>query len=198
MAVLAGDALLTHAFVLLARVRALLRRHEGHAGEPDEARRRLVFGPLVIDSAMREAWLGEQGIELTSAEFDLLSDDRISRSIQIDDDLFMAGHVEAEIADWVNHSCTPNCGMSGQVIVVAMRDIAVGEELTYDYAMSDGSDYDEFECACGTAACRGKVTGNDWMLPELQLAYRGYFSPYLARRIAALVPAGAARRAFAL
>jgi hypothetical protein len=36
------------------------------------------------------------------------------------------------------------------------------------------------------------------MLPELQLAYRGYFSPYLARRIAALVPAGAARRAFAL
>jgi two-component system response regulator RstA len=58
--------------VLLARVRALLRRHEGHTGEPDEVRRRLVFGPLVIDSAMREAWLGEQGIELTSAEFDLL------------------------------------------------------------------------------------------------------------------------------
>jgi len=58
--------------VLLARVRALLRRHEGHTGEPEEARRRLVFGPLVIDSAMREAWLGEQGIELTSAEFDLL------------------------------------------------------------------------------------------------------------------------------
>ena len=138
------------------------------------------------------------GTCLTRAEFDLLSDDRISRSIQIDDELFLAGHVEAESADWMNHSCTPNCGMSGQVIVVAMRDIAVGEELTYDYAMSDGSDYDEFECACGTAACRGKVTGNDWMLPELQLAYRGYFSPYLARRIAALVPAGAARRAFAL
>ncbi|MBU1329320.1 MAG: response regulator [Gammaproteobacteria bacterium] len=58
--------------VLLARIRALLRRHEGHASDPDEARRRLVFGPLVIDNAMREAWLGEQGIELTSAEFDLL------------------------------------------------------------------------------------------------------------------------------
>ena len=37
--------------------------------------------------------------------------------------------------------------MRGNVMVVAMRDIAVGEELTYDYAMSDGSDYDEFECA---------------------------------------------------
>ncbi|MFG0722110.1 winged helix-turn-helix domain-containing protein [Pseudomonas sp. GLN_6] len=59
--------------VLLARIRALLRRHEGssEAQAPSE-RRRLQFGQLVIDSAMREAWLGEQSIELTSAEFDLL------------------------------------------------------------------------------------------------------------------------------
>ena len=51
----------------------LLRRHEGssEAQAPGE-RRRLQFGQLVIDSAMREAWLGEQSIELTSAEFDLL------------------------------------------------------------------------------------------------------------------------------
>jgi hypothetical protein len=36
------------------------------------------------------------------------------------------------------------------------------------------------------------------MLPELQLRYRGAFSPYLAKRIAALVHIGAERRAFAL
>jgi hypothetical protein len=35
------------------------------------------------------------GTCLTRAEFDLLSDDRISRSIQIDDELFLSGHVEA-------------------------------------------------------------------------------------------------------
>lgn len=59
--------------VLLARIRALLRRREGSEAEHAEGEpRRLQFGPLVIDSAMREAWLGEQGIELTSAEFDLL------------------------------------------------------------------------------------------------------------------------------
>lgn len=57
--------------VLLARIRALLRRREG--GENvEEAPRRLQFGALVIDSAMREAWLRGEGIELTSAEFDLL------------------------------------------------------------------------------------------------------------------------------
>lgn len=57
--------------VLLARIRALLRRSEG--GEaPAESQRRLEFGPLVIDSAMREAWLRGASVELTSAEFDLL------------------------------------------------------------------------------------------------------------------------------
>nr|WP_286674889.1 winged helix-turn-helix domain-containing protein [Pseudomonas subflava] len=57
--------------VLLARIRALLRRSEG--GEvPNESQRRLEFGPLVIDSALREAWLRDASIELTSAEFDLL------------------------------------------------------------------------------------------------------------------------------
>ncbi|WP_278958313.1 response regulator [Aquipseudomonas alcaligenes] len=57
--------------VLLARIRALLRRSEG--GEaPTENPRRLEFGQLVIDSAMREAWLRGASVELTSAEFDLL------------------------------------------------------------------------------------------------------------------------------
>jgi hypothetical protein len=36
------------------------------------------------------------------------------------------------------------------------------------------------------------------MLPELQLRYRGSFSPYLAKRISGLVHVGAERRAFAL
>ena len=49
----------------------------------------------------------------------------------------------------------------------------------------DGSDYDEFACQCGAVECRGTVTGRDWMLPEIQAKYHGWFSPYLARRIAA-------------
>lgn len=57
--------------LLLARIQALLRRSE--APEPAvEKTRRLQFGPLVVDNALREAWLSDAGIELTSAEFDLL------------------------------------------------------------------------------------------------------------------------------
>ncbi|MCP1622208.1 response regulator [Pseudomonas nitroreducens] len=58
--------------VLLARIRALLRRSEPAEAAPAPAGKRLTFGKLVIDNAMREAWLDEQTIELTSAEFDLL------------------------------------------------------------------------------------------------------------------------------
>lgn len=137
------------------------------------------------------------GRALTRDEFDLLPPGQQTRSIQIEDDIYLAGASDPEPADFVNHSCAPNCGMSGATVLVALRDIAPGEHLTYDYAMSDGSDYDEFECLCGAASCRGKVTGSDWMLPELQARYRGHFSPYLARRIDSLTTAGASRRAFA-
>ncbi len=131
-------------------------------------------------------------------EFDLLPASQQVRSVQIDENLYMAGAPEPEPADFINHSCDPNCGLSGNVVLVALRDIAVGEELGYDYATTDGSDYDEFVCECRAPGCRGKVSGHDWMLPELQLRYRGTFSPYLAKRIAALVNVGAGRRAFAL
>ena len=63
--------------VLLARIQALLRRthqptDEATVDTANEQQTRLQFGELVIDSAMREAWLAEESIDLTSAEFDLL------------------------------------------------------------------------------------------------------------------------------
>ena len=115
--------------------------------------------------------------------------------MQIDDDLWLVG--ERDTLNAINHSCAPNCELRGQVVVVARRPIAAGEELTIDYATRNGSDDDEFECNCRTAECRGKVTGHDWMLPELQHRYGDAFSPYLRRRAAALVDSGASRRAFA-
>ena len=58
--------------LLLARIQALLRRSETPEPAVPQKLRRLQFGPLVVDNALREAWLQGQGIELTSAEFDLL------------------------------------------------------------------------------------------------------------------------------
>lgn len=108
------------------------------------------------------------------------------RVLQVDEDLFLVTAEEKEPNDCFNHSCEPNLGFFGQIGLAAMRDVEAGEELTFDYAMSDGEPYDEFECACGSRNCRGKVTGRDWQLPELWKKYERYFSPYLARRIKAL------------
>ena len=130
------------------------------------------------------------GRAITRDEFELLPLGQQARSIQIEEFLYLAGASDPEPADFINPSCEPNCGMRGATVLVALRDIAEGEHITYDYAMSDGSSYDEFECGCGTPTCRGRVTGDDWRRPELQARYAGYFSPYLQRRIDRLNSAG--------
>ena len=105
------------------------------------------------------------------------------RVLQIEDDYYLITPDPLEPSDCFNHSCEPNAGFTGQVGVVAMRDIKAGEEVNFDYAMCDGSIYDEFECHCGTVNCRGQVKGSDWTRPDLWEKYDGYYMPYLARRI---------------
>lgn len=59
-------------------------------------------------------------------------------------------------AMFINHSCDPNCESSeirGRVWITAIRNIAAGEELTYDYCLYDGDD-DEALCNCGALTCR--------------------------------------------
>lgn len=101
---------------------------------------------------------------------------------QVEEDFYLGG-ISQDDADYFNHSCDPNVGMQGQIVLVAMRAIAPGEELCFDYAMTDGSPYDEFECHCDAPHCRKWVRGNDWQKPELWEKYRGYFMPYLQKRI---------------
>lgn len=106
--------------------------------------------------------------------------------IQIAEDLFICPRTEEEREGsmiFSNHSCAPNIGVRGQIVFVAMRAIAAGEELTHDWAMTDDND-DSMACRCGAGNCRGTVTGKDWQRPELQARYAGYFSAYLAEKIA--------------
>jgi len=115
-----------------------------------------------------------------------------SLCIQVEDRHFLVPRPIGE-GDYVNHSCNPNAGLSGQIGLVAMRDIKIGEEVCFDYAMCDTMPYDEFECECGQVNCRGSISGNDWRKPELQKRYAGFFSPHVQRRVDNL---RAERRAF--
>ena len=125
---------------------------------------------------------GFGGCVVDRAELDTLDEEIRIHALQIDDHLFIASELPFDDADYVNHSCDPNCGIVGSVLLVTMRPVGAGEELCFDYAMTDTDDYDEFTCSCGTARCRGTITGADWKEPELRDRYRGWRSSYIARR----------------
>lgn len=151
-----------------------VQSHAGKGGHSVFAREPIAAGELLV------VWGGRV---VTRAELATLTERERRHSLQVEEHLYLAPVDPPEPGDYVCHSCDPNAGLSGQIALVALRDIAPGEEVCYDYAMSDGSDYDEFDCACDSPRCRGRITGDDWRRPELQARYAGHFSPYLQRRI---------------
>jgi uncharacterized protein len=65
---------------------------------------------------------------------------------------------------YLNHSCDPNCEVDevkGRVWLFALRDIAAGEELVWDYNLYD--DEDPAPCHCGSPKCRGTMYSREWM-----------------------------------
>jgi SET domain-containing protein len=114
--------------------------------------------------------------------------------IQIADGFHISALTSEEYEDvmlFLNHSCEPNVGVAGNIVFVAMRDIAAGEELTTDYALFDDHDA-EMVCHCQRPGCRGVISGRDWQRRELQDRYGPYFSWYLKEKIKA-ASAGARR-----
>lgn len=106
--------------------------------------------------------------------------------IAVADGFFIIGSKDGtlEDGDYFNHSCDPNAGMQGHLLFVALRDIHPGEEITYDYVMTD-ADFEDysFECHCGSPRCRKIVTTQDWQSPVLQQRYAGFFSHYVQTKI---------------
>ena len=124
---------------------------------------------------------------LTKAEFANYQSVANEAELQIAEDLFLAPVSGAEfegVMMFLNHSCEPNVGVQGQIVFVAMRDIAAGEELTLDYATID-LDCEPMACRCGAAGCRRLITGQDWQQPALQQKYGSYFAWYLLERMRA-------------
>jgi len=101
------------------------------------------------------------------------------RGIQIDKDFFICATEKA--GGLFNHSCNNNLGYSGQITIVAIKDIKAGEELVHDYALSEAS-FKPYECTCKSPNCRKTITQDDWKSKELQNKWGNYFTPYLKSR----------------
>lgn len=75
------------------------------------------------------------------------------------------GGDEGNDARWINHSCEPNCEAQedqGRVYIHALRDIARGEELNYDYGLVIDDKLTkqmkkDYACRCGSPSCRGTM-----------------------------------------
>lgn len=82
---------------------------------------------------------------------------------------------------YVNHSCNPNCGIKGRTILVAMRSIKKGEEITFDYAMTEERCFG-WQCLCGSKNCRGKIAGFKGLPEDFKKKYTGFISDYLLQK----------------
>lgn len=107
------------------------------------------------------------------------------RYVQVTPDHYMGP--SGRLDDLVNHSCDPNAGLrfTGEgVFLVAIRDIAAGEEVTWDYSTTLTESNWHMICGCRSANCRRVIGNFETIDPERQQFYRArnLVAPYLRRR----------------
>jgi hypothetical protein len=79
-------------------------------------------------------------------------------ALQIAPDLYLGA--SGGLDDCVNHSCAPNAGLvidGADVRLIAIRDIAAGEEIFFDYSTTMDEDDFEMTCHCAQPGCRGII-----------------------------------------
>jgi hypothetical protein len=83
---------------------------------------------------------------------------------------------------YLNHACQPNA-VSTERAVVALRDIAVGDEITIDYRLNAYDDKNVWQCECDPARGRHEVSGDFLSLPEAtQRRYMEWAPEFIKKR----------------
>ena len=81
------------------------------------------------------------------------------------------GDFKFNIARLINHSCNPNCEVTGtglKVWVHAIKDIKKDEEFSYDYGFSFDEDFKNYPCRCKSKNCCGYIVreGSRWRIKK--------------------------------
>lgn len=150
-----------------------MRNSPPTSGRRLQVRRSGVHGKGVV--ALRALVAGERLIEYTGERISW--DEALDRHphdpsqpdhtfyFQLDGGWVIDALYGGNASRWINHACAPNCEaeeVAGRVFIRALRDIAPGEELNYDYGLT----LDErltpalkkrFACRCGAPDCRGTL-----------------------------------------
>ena len=101
-------------------------------------------------------------------------------AFQVDYDRYVVPRKDS-VGWFLNHSCDPNCLVAGLSIVTG-RNIAKGEELTFDY--SSDVDWPGFamKCRCGARTCRGTVKAYRFLSGKLKRNYGRHVAAFIVRR----------------
>jgi hypothetical protein len=97
-----------------------------------------------------------------------LDEETRSNTFRFDEEWYLSP--KGELGDYLNHSCEPNSAVvkrDDKLLVVAVKDIETGEEITIDYSTIIASDDDwVMRCNCGSQNCRGLI-GQFELLPKV-------------------------------
>jgi SET domain-containing protein len=120
---------------------------------------------------------GEEIIEFkgklfTYEELPVPYDDVEDHYVQIDKNLYMGP--SGKIDDFLNHSCNPNSGIKikgKRVILMAIKDVKKGEEITWDYSTTMDEDDWELNCMCKCKNCRKRIRDFRYLPKDIQQKY---------------------------
>jgi hypothetical protein len=125
------------------------------------------------------------GRQVPSARPELVGSPRsVGRILRIEDGVHLVQGRD-DPATSQRHSCDPTTWLDGAFCLVARRRIEAHEAVTVDLATLIADPAWHRTCHCHAPACRGRLSGNDWMRPELQARYDDHFLPSIAARIGA-------------
>ncbi len=93
-----------------------------------------------------------------------------------------------EPSDYFNHSCEPNAGVKGQIILVARTLIVPDEEICFDYETTENQSSIGmgFTCHCGHSSCKHEINGIRWNKVDFHKKNREYISWYLQKKFDSL------------
>lgn len=62
----------------------------------------------------------------------------------------------------MNHSCDGNVAFDKNGSFITIMNVKSGEELCWDYGLTETNPKFTMKCLCKSKNCRGVITGNDW------------------------------------
>ena len=173
--------------VRLASSAWIISRRSAIHGRGVYARREIADGTRIVE------YTGER---ITKAEAAHRETQRLARRHRGQDDCVyifelnarhdLDGRTGGNVARLINHSCAANCRVEvrrGRIWIVARRDIAAGDELTFDYGFKF-SEWRHHACLCGGERCAGFIVAKDqrWRLRRVPRAERARVRASLLER----------------